>query len=166
MRPKALSRQLRTANNRYLNNRRRVAELSLISLAAMSGIALYQLGIIDHLPEPDLPWLDADSVDASAEAYAKFMVPDAFLGLVSYAGTMALAAMGSAKRETEQPWISLAFAAKVGFDNLQALRLFIDQWSKHKAFCSWCLVSAGATFATAPQALPELRAALQQLRSR
>ena len=38
-------------------------------------------------------------------------------------------------------------------------RLTIDQWTKHRALCSWFLLAAGATFATVPLAIPEARAA-------
>jgi hypothetical protein len=52
-------------------------------------IALYQSGVIRHIPEPPLPALDADRVDASAEAFERFEVGDAFLGFVSYGVTKA-----------------------------------------------------------------------------
>ncbi len=38
------------------------------------------MGIIEHLPEPPLPYFDADKVDAAAEAYAKLSTPDAVIG--------------------------------------------------------------------------------------
>ena len=129
----------------------------------MGLIALYQMGIIEHLPEPPLAGLNADKVDASAEAYAYFSTPDAVIGLGSYAVTMGLAAMGGQDRETKQPWIPLALAAKVLFDAAQAGKLTVDQWTKHRAFCFWCLLAAGATFATVPLAIPEARAALREV---
>ncbi|MDQ6803026.1 MAG: vitamin K epoxide reductase family protein [Acidobacteriota bacterium] len=121
----------------------------------MALIALYQTGIIPHLPEPSLPKLDADRVDASPEAYEKFATPDAILGLGSYVATMGLAAMGGADRAKEQPWIPLALSAKMLFDVGQAVRLSVDQATKQKAFCFWCLLAAAATFASAPLIVPE-----------
>ena len=47
-----------------------------------------------HLPELPLPVLDADRVDASAEAYSRFSTPDGIFGIGNYADTMGLAAMG------------------------------------------------------------------------
>jgi hypothetical protein len=121
------------------------------------------MGIIKHLPEPPLPGLDADRVDASAEAYSRFSTPDGVLGLGNYAVTMGLAAMGGQHRAQEQPWIPLALAAKVAFDTTQAVRLFFDQKTKYNAFCSWCLLAAGSTLAIVPLAVPETVAAFRQL---
>ena len=83
------------------------------------------------------------------------------LGLGSYAAIMELTAMGGQDRATERPWIPLA--AKVAFDAVQAGKLSLDQWTEHRAFCFWCLLAAGSTFATVPLVVPETRAALRQL---
>ena len=163
MTPEALSHQLRTGSEAFLARRRGVVGLSLVSAGAMGVITLYQMGIIKHLPEPPLPYLNADKVDASAEAYAYFATPDGALGVASYATTLVLAAMGSQERATEQPWIPLALMAKVLVDAAGAGKLTVDQWTKHRAFCSWCLLAAGATFATVPLVVPEARAAWQQI---
>ncbi len=161
--PEQLSDELRNGTNEYLGKRRGVVGLSLIAVGSMGLIALYQIGIIKHLPEPPFPGLDADKVDASPEAYARFHMPDGYLGLGSYAMTMSLAAMGGQDRARTQPWIPLALAAKVAFDTYQAGRLTVDQATKEKAFCSWCLLSALSTFATVPLVIPEARAAIRQL---
>jgi hypothetical protein len=129
----------------------------------MSLVTLYQMGIIKHLPEPPLPMLDADKVDASAEAYSRFQTPDGILGIGSYAMTMGLAAMGGPARAQKQPWIPLLLAAKVAFDTFQAIRLFRDQLTKFHAFCSWCLLTAATTLATIPLVVPETYAAIRQL---
>jgi uncharacterized membrane protein len=163
MRPEDLSRELRTGSSPFLSRRRGVVGLSLAAVGSMGLIALYQMGLIRHLPEPPLPGFNADKVDASAEAYARFSMPDAVLGLGSYAATMGLAAMGGADRAATHPWLPLALAAKVGFDVLQAGKLTWDQWAKHRAFCVWCLVAAGATFAAAPLVVSEARTALGTL---
>ncbi|QIN80932.1 hypothetical protein GBA65_20560 [Rubrobacter marinus] len=131
----------------------------------MGVISLYQLGVIKHLPDPPLSVFDSDKVDASEEAYALFQTPDGPIGLGSYAATLGLAAMGGRDRAEEHPLIPLALAAKVAFDALQAGKLTVDQITKHRALCSYCLVAAGATFATVPLVLPEARAALRALRS-
>lgn len=161
MEAQQLSRELRQGSGEFLARRRRVIGLSLVSTACMGIISLYQMGIIKHLPEP--PGFDADKVDAASEAYALFATPDAVLGLGSYSATIALAAMGGQDREKDMPWIPLVMAAKVGVDALNAARLTWDQWAKHKAFCSYCLVAAAATFATVPLVVPEARAAWRQI---
>ncbi len=163
MNPAELSRQLRQGSGPFLTRRRGVAGLSLAAAGAMGLISLYQLGLIEHLPDLPLPYFAADAVDASAEAYAKLAMPDGVLGLGSYAATLGLAAMGGQDRASEQPWLPLALAAKVAFDTIQAGKLTVDQWTEHRAFCVWCLLAAGATFAMVPLVVPEARAALRQL---
>ncbi len=164
MNPERLSHQLREGVHEYLQRRRAIVGLSLVSVASMGIITLYQVGLIEHLPEPPLPYLDADKVDASAEAYEKLAVPDATLGLLSYSATIVLAAMGGKDRARGQSYLPLALLAKVLVDAAQASKLTVDQWTKHRAFCSWCLVAASATLATVPLAVPEARAAYAQYR--
>ena len=54
-------------------------------------------------------------------------------------------------------------ASKVSIDAAQAAKLSWDQWAKHRAFCFWCLVAAGATFAAVPLAMPEAGAEAKRL---
>ena len=164
MRPEQLSEQLRNGTGDSLRRRRGIVGLALTAAGSMGVVALFQTGIIKHLPDPPLPYLDSDKVDAAGEAYAIFQTPDAALGLGSYAVTLILAAMGSKDRAIESPWIPLALLAKVLFDAAQAGKLTVDQWTDHRAFCIWCLISAGANFATVPLTLPEARAALHTIR--
>ncbi len=164
MKPETLSRQLRQGTGEFLRRRRSIVGLSLISIASMSYITLVQMGLIEHLAEPPLPYLDADKVDASGEAYQILSVPDATLGLLSYSATIVLASMGGEDRARQQPYLPLALLAKTLADAAGAGKLTVDQWTKHRAFCSWCLLAAAATFATVPAAVPEARAAYQQIR--
>lgn len=110
-----------------------------------------------------MPYFDADKVDAAPDAYAMLSMPDAVIGFGSYAATLGLAAMGGEDRAAERPWIPLAMATKALVDAGQAGKLSVDQWKDHRAFCFWCLLAAGATFAAVPLALPEARAALRHL---
>lgn len=161
-----LSQALRETSDATMTRRRGIVVLSLAAAGSMGLIALYQSGVIGHIPEPPLPKLDADKVDASAEAFERFEVGDAFLGFVSYGVTMTLAAMGPPNRAERRPFIPLALAGKVAFDGAMAAKLTIDQWTKHKAFCFWCLVAAAATFATAPLVVTEARDALSAVATR
>ena len=162
MTPEQLSRDLRSGSGEFLRRRRRVLVLSLVAAGAMMPISLYQMGVIGHLPEPPLPWLDADAIDASASADAILATPDAVLGLGSYALTAWLAAAGGQDRVRTRSWIPLALAAKVGIDALVGAKLTVDQWTRHRAFCSWCLLAAAASVATVPLVVPEARAALRR----
>lgn len=161
--PSELSLELRTGNSDSMQRRRKVVGLSLVAAGAMGLITAYQTGIIKHLPEPPLSLLDADKVDASSEAYAKLSTPDGILGLGSYAVTMGLAAMGGSNRAIREPWIPLALAAKVAVDTINAGKLTVDQWTKHRAFCSYCLLSAAVTFAMVPLVVPDARTAFREL---
>ena len=166
MTPKQLSRQLREDEHDFLTKRRGIVACGLAAAGAMGVIALYQIGIIKHLPEPPLPGFDADKVDASEEAYSYLQTPDAFIGLGSYAATLGLAAMGPENRAQTQPWIPLALLAKTTADAVQAAKLTVDQWTRHKAFCFWCLLAAAATFTALPLAVPEALEAVDQLRKK
>lgn len=130
----------------------------------MGLVAAYQAGLLRRVPEPPLRLFDADHVDASAEAYQYLKVPDAALGLVSYATTLALATAGNARRAEERPWLPVALAAKVALDAAGAIYLSAEQASKHRRFCSWCLAASAATMAMVPQVVPETRAAATSLR--
>ena len=165
MSPQQLSRELRKGSGGHLAQRRGIAGLTLAACAAMGAIALYQMGIVPTLPDPPIPHIDSDKVDASPVAYQRLDAPDAAIGLVSYAVTLLLAAMGGADRARQQPWLPLALAGKVGFDTYYAARLTISQLTKqHKTFCVYCLSAAACTFATIPLAVPETLAALRALR--
>jgi hypothetical protein len=164
--PRQLSLELRYGRSEQLKRRRSVVALSLLSIGCMALISLYQSGVIRHIPEPPLPGLDADRVDASDEAYSRMQVGDAFIGMGSYAVTAGLAAMGGARREIEAPWMPLALAGKTLFDSVQAGVLTYHQFARHHAACFWCLLASGATWATAILALPEARAAFTVVRRR
>lgn len=162
--PRVLSRELRLGAGSSLRQRRATVGLSLIAMGSLGAVSLYQMGIVRHLPEPPLPHFDADTVDAAPEAYATLSMPDGVLGLVSYAVTAALASMGGEDRARSRPALPLALAAKVGFDTVASGKLTADQWTKHRAWCFWCLTASGATFATVPRVIPEARAAIKTLR--
>ncbi len=159
-----LSCELREESGADLERRRKIVGLSMISIGCMGLISLYQMGMIRHLPEPPLPLLDADKVDAAPDAYRTLSAPDASLGLASYAVTLALASMEGPDRARTHPWLPLLMTGKIVADTLQAGKLTVDQWTKHRAFCFWCLAAAGATFATLPLALGEARSAVRHLR--
>lgn len=160
-----VSDDLRRHTGDFLDERRRLAGLSLLASGAMGVVAAYQTGLLRSLPEPPLPLLDADRVDASGEAYVQLRVPDAALGLLSYAATLALATAGDRNRSTDLPLLPLAVLAKVGIDALGGLYLTLEQGTKHRRFCSWCLAASAASLAMVPTALPEARAAWRALRS-
>jgi FAD/FMN-containing dehydrogenase len=160
----AVSDALRRGTGDYLENRRRLAALFLGGMGSLGVVTAYQFGLLRRPPEPRLPFLDAAGVDASGEAYQYLKTPDATLGLASFAGTLVLVGMSGATRAERRPWIPLALAGKVVTDALWSAFLTAEQASKHRRFCSWCLLSALTSVAAVPQALPEARAAWRTLR--
>lgn len=162
----AVSDALRRQTDPFLDRRRRIAGLTLGAMGSLGLVAAYQFGLIRHLPEPPLPGLDADRVDGSGEAYQLFKTPDAAVGLASYAATLVLVGMGDARRSSTRRWLPLAMLAKVAGDAAFALFLTVEQGTKHRRFCSWCLLAATVSLATVPQALPEAAAAVRSRRRR
>lgn len=135
-------------------------------MAALGVVAAYQTGLVRRLPEPPIGLFDAASVDATGAAYHLLHTPDAALGLVSYATTLVLAAMGGDNRARVNPWLSLATAAKVVLDAGAAGYLMVEQVSKHRRLCSFCTISAVASLLALPLALPEVAEARQALAQR
>lgn len=162
----AVSDALRRHENPALSRRRRTAGLALGAITAFAPVAAYQVGLLRHLPDPPLPGLDSDAVDASGEAYQRYKTPDAALGIASYALTLALAGMGPADRATSRPWIPIALAAKVAVDTASALYLTAEQLTKHRKVCTYCTAATVLTLAMPAQVLPEARAAWRSWRHR
>lgn len=161
----AVSDALRRQSDPFLDRRRRIAGLTLGAMGSLGVVAAYQFGLLRHLPEPPLPGLDADRVDASGEAYQLFKTPDAAVGLASYAATLVLVGMGGPQRSSARRWLPVATLAKVAGDAAFGLYLTLEQGTKHRRFCSWCLLAAAASLSTVPLALPEATAAWRRRRS-
>ncbi len=84
-RAEAVSDAMRRGGGQSLDRRRRVAGLALGAISCLIPVAAYQVGVLRHLPDPPIPGLDSDTVDASGEAYQRFLTADAALGISSYA---------------------------------------------------------------------------------
>ena len=149
-----LARAWRRGRTSSLRRRRHTATTALASTTVMAGLSLYQLGVIRRLPELPLPGFDANRVDASAQAYQLLGSPDATLGVVSYSVTAALAALGG-----DEPPLALSalVAGKAAVDLGWAAKLTLDQATKHRAACSWCLLATSLTVVTFVYAAAELR---------
>lgn len=162
--PEELGPALRRTQSKTMHDRRWIIGLSMLSGALMGGIGLYQTGILPDLPDPPWRGFDANKVNGSAQAYSILRTPDALLGAVSYAVTACLAGASDPDRAKTAPWIPAAMGAKLAADAAIAGKLTLDQWTQHRAFCFWCLLSAGATFAAAALGVSETKAAIQTLR--
>ena len=160
-----VSDDLRRGGGIALRARRRQMAWMLAASGAMSVVTAYQSGLLRRLPDPPLPGVDSNKVDASGEAYIHLHTPDATLALTSYGASMVLIGMGAGDRAQRQPLIPLLATAKLAYDALAAAYLTAEQLSKHRAVCAWCIAAAVASTAAVPAALPEARAAWKAMRS-
>lgn len=163
--PRQLSRELRTAKTPDLTRRRWIMGLSIVGSAMGQIVALYQTGVIRHLPDPPLSLFDSDRVDASDYAYRRLNSPDAPIMLVNYGITAWLAAAGGKDRAEQTPLLPLALSAKTLIDTLSALELGREEWNENKALCAYCQVATLCSLISAVLAVPEARTALRNLRN-
>lgn len=163
MEPKQLSLELRKGNNPDLTRRRFIVGLSMIGATMAEAVSLYQVGIIQELPDPPIPGIDSSKVDASDYAYRYFDTPDGFMMLTNYSITALLAAAGGANRATQAPWLAIATSVKTLFDSILALWLARTEWKENEAFCAYCQVATVCSLASFVLSIPEANRSLQVL---
>lgn len=156
MKPSELSHQLREGTSPDLTKRRWIVGLSLVGTLMAQIVALYQVGLIKHLPDPPLDIFDSDKVDASDYAYKRLATPDAFLMLMSYATTAWLAGAGGENRAEKTPLWSLAMGAKIALDLVSAAELAREEWNDNKKLCAYCQTATLASVASLALAAPEV----------
>lgn len=161
-----LSAYLREGDDDELRRRRGVIALSLTAAGVLGVIGLFQSGIIRKVPDLPVKGFDASRINRSDQAYQVLSTPDAFLGLVSYGVTAALAAMGGPDRARRLPWVPIALAAKATADAAVAAKLSRDQPTRFKAFSAPSLLASLCTFCVLPLVLPDARRAIRVLTSR
>jgi hypothetical protein len=161
-----LSKALRTSGGLYLFCRRGIVVTSFVAGASMMMIGLYQMGILRRLPDVPRSKFQSSRVAAVPPAYRPLglPIPDALLGLLSYAVTAALAGFGGPDRRDRLPWIVPLMAAKVLGDAALGAVLFGIQWAWYRAFCMYRVIAACASFVAVPLAVPETWAALRRRR--
>jgi len=157
-----LRRELQKSNDSDLNVRRAVIGLSLVGIAAMTAVTLFQTGVIKHLPDPPIDGFDSDKVNSSDTAYA-LGVPDGALSLASLAANIPLAAFGGKNRAEETPLIPIAAAAKATVEAAVAGWYFYQMPTKEKAWCGYCIVGAMTNWGIAALTLIEAKRALKAL---
>jgi uncharacterized membrane protein len=158
-----LSQELRKGQNPDLSRRRFIVGLSLLGATMAEAVSMYQVGIIEELPDLPIPGIDSNKVDAADYAYANFDTPDGFMMLASYSVTALLAGAGGANRATQAPFLPIATAAKTLLDSIVALRLARIEWRDNEAFCAYCQVATLCSLASFILAIPEASRAFQVL---
>lgn len=124
------------------------------------------MGILKKLPGPRWHGFDAEKVNGSGEAYSILRMPDALLGLLSYAVTACLTGLGAENRCQTRPVVPLGMAVKLLADAALAGKLTMDSCRKYRAVSPWSLLTAAASFTALPLAIPEAKAAFRSLRNK
>lgn len=162
--PHALRHDLRETNEPEILLRRALIGASVVGMATMAVVTLYQSGAIKHLPDPPLQGFDSDKVNASDTAFGWGM-PDAPLSIISHAINIALATMGTADRAQTQSWVPLAAAgAAAPSAVVSAQYLFYQMPVKERGWCPYCIVDALAHIAAFGFTLWEAGKAATRLR--
>jgi uncharacterized membrane protein len=163
MKPQQFREELQNGDTRDVRRRRGIVALSLIGMASMAAVTLYQMGLIRHLPDPPLPGFDSYQVNASYTAY-QYGVPDGTLTLAGHATNVVLTAYGGIHRATEQPWISIATSGKAGVEAAVAAKYLFHQMPVvEKKWCGYCIVDTLMHIGAFALTLPEAARALSVL---
>lgn len=160
MKSQRLRQELQEGDTSDLRRRRGIVASSLIGMASMAGMTLYQMGLIRHLPDPPLRRVDSDQVNDSDTAY-QYGMPDGTLILAGHATNAVMAAFGGVRRAEEQPWALIAASGKAGLEAAVATKyLFYQMPIVEKKWCGYCIVDALMHFGTFALTLPEATRAL------
>lgn len=162
--PNMLRHDLRTVDDPGLLLRRALIGASLVGIASMAIVTLFQSGTVKHLPDPPLDGFDSDKVNASDTAYGWGM-PDSPLSIVSHAVNIALATIGTSNRAREQPWVPLTAAAAAAPSAVVSARyLFYQMPVREHGWCPYCITDALAHIASFGFTLWEAGKAAMRLR--
>ncbi len=164
MNPRKLSEELRKGNNPDLNRRRWIVGLTMVGVAVSKMVGLHQMGIIKKLPDPPIPLFDSSKVDASDYAYKRLDTPDALMMLTNYGITAWLAGAGGKDRARQNPALPIAMGTKVLIDTAGSLMLGREEWKDNKKLCFYCQIATLASAASLALAIPEVIAAVKQLK--
>lgn len=161
--PERLRDRVRTDRSREMRYRRAIVGASLVGMASMAFVTLFQTGVVRRLPDPPTrrPNFDTAKVNSSDEAYS-YGMPDGPLTLGMHAANLALAAAGPPERWRERPWIPVAATAFSGAQAAVAAQyLFWRMPFVDRAWCPYCVVDALAHFASFGLSVPEATRAIR-----
>lgn len=157
---------LRDSDTPEVRLRRAVIGASLIGMAAMGVVALFQGGLIRHLKDPPLKDFRSDAVNSSDTAYG-WGIPDSPLSMAAHAASIALATLGAEDRSQRQPWVPLAASAAAAPAALTSAQyLFYEMPVREKGWCPYCIVDALAHIAVLGFTFWESKKALSRLAAR
>jgi uncharacterized membrane protein len=106
------------------------------ALATLVPVMLFQIGIVDSLPDPPLPLFDSEKITSSKMAHP-LGIPDSLPGLASFGVTLALILL--ARRS---PVARRLLGAKLVVDGGAAAFNATRQVIGFGKLCSWCTGTA------------------------
>lgn len=155
--PRSLERRIRTDRSAEMRRRRAIVGASLVGMASMAAVALFQTGLVRRLPDPPTrrPRFDTAKVNTSEEAYS-YGMPDGPITLGMHAANLALAAAGPPERWHDRPAIPVVACAFAGAQAVVAAKYLFHQMPYvDERWCPYCVVGALAHMATFGLTLPE-----------
>lgn len=138
-------RRLRRGNDKLQaisvsdGSNRAAAVSCAVALLTLVPVAMHQLGVVRHLPDPPGALFDSDAITESKAAHP-MGIPDGLLGLASYGATLALLLAGRRNR-TARGLLGLKLKADASVAAANVVRQVV---SFHR-ICSWCTATAVAT---------------------
>jgi uncharacterized membrane protein len=164
--PGPLRHDLRDTNEPGILLRRALVGVSLVGIASMAIVTLFQSGAVKHLPDPPIKGFDSDKVNSSDTAFG-WGTPDAPLSIISHAVNIAIATIGTAGRHHAQPWVPLlAAGAAAPSAAVSAKYLFYQMPVEERGWCPYCIADALAHIASFGFTLWEATKAATRLGSR
>lgn len=164
MSPQELRDRLQNDRSHEMSYRRTIVGVSLLGIASMALVSLFQTGVVKRLPDPPTrrPRFDTAKVNSSKEAYS-YGMPDGPLTLALHAANLALAAAGPPQRYEDRPWLPITATVLSGAQaSIAAKYLFYQMPYVDRAWCPYCVVDALTHFATFTLTLPETVKAIEQ----
>ena len=161
--PEDLRHRVRADRSREMRYRRAIIATSLVGMASMAFVTMFQTGMVRRLPDPPTrrPRFDTAKVNNSDEAWS-YGMPDGPITLGMHSANLALAAAGPPERWRDRPWIPIAASAFSGAQAAVAAQYllwrmpFVD-----RVWCPYCVVDALAHFGSFGASLPEAARAIR-----
>jgi uncharacterized membrane protein len=130
-----------------------IAGLSAIGIFDALYMLAYDEGLIDSLICPFFG--EGCNIVGRSEHAKHFGVPNAAVGAVGYAAMASLALWAGDKPPRRRPWQPLALTAIAGGAAAASAFLVYEQKAKVRAWCFWCLMSAGINATLLPLSLAD-----------